>query len=73
MESVHNKGDKKFKCDKCPYTSASKGSLKTHTIAAHNEGEKKFKCDLCPYKSHLQSYLKAHVKSTHLLSRPQKT
>ena len=66
IESVHNLGDKKFKCEKCPHTSATKGNLKKHTESVHGMGEKRFKCDLCPYKSHLKETLKEHVKRVHL-------
>ena len=35
-DAIHNMGDKKFKCEKCPYSSAQKSTLNYHRISTSN-------------------------------------
>ncbi|KAJ8974065.1 hypothetical protein NQ317_016202 [Molorchus minor] len=49
-----------FKCGICPFDSAEKDSLKTHTLN-HKDGSDMFKCDICEYKSERKGHLIRHL------------
>lgn len=55
--------EKKFKCDKCTYTTASKSRLKEHGVV-HSK-EKPFKCDVCKERMSYQHSLKKHSLRRH--------
>ena len=60
-----DENSKKFKCDKCPFSSDKKGIVKTHTQQIHEQVT--FKCDIgdCNRKYRAKYSLKVHVNSFH--------
>ena len=62
LDAVHNFGEKRFKCDVCPYSAAQGKYVRFHMASVHNIGEK-FKCDKCPYSTPDKSTLKKHQGS----------
>ena len=55
---------KKFKCEKCPYSTKYKRDLIAHVNGIH-ENVRPYKCDLCSYAATFERGLKKHVKSVH--------
>ena len=55
---------KKFKCNTCNFSTATKGTLKKHIETVHEE-IKPFKCNICNYKAAINSNLKHHIASIH--------
>ena len=57
MATVHNIGDKKFKCEQCPYETIVKGNLKQHIESVHAVGDNKFTCELYVLINHTGSVI----------------
>ena len=70
-DAIHNKGDKKHKCEICPYSSAEKPRLKKHILSVHNVGEK-IKCPYCPHLSADKYNLKIHKEHVHMKKQDSK-
>ena len=64
MISAHGKGEKKFKCKKCSYSSVLKHYLVQHNDAVHEKIKNKI-CLMCDFASSYKSDLKRHMKSVH--------
>jgi len=64
FDAVHKKGEKRFKCEHCPYSSAEKAKVKYHKASVHNIGEK-FRCEKCNYASARKDELKRHAEEKH--------
>ena len=63
-ENITNeKGDKKFKCEQCPYTSAHKENVKKHIEAVHEKT--KHVCKYCGYAATHRISLKRHIEAVH--------
>ena len=67
IESIHKRGDKRFKCDQCPYASHQRGSLNVHVKAVHEKIAKikNHVCELCGFACSRNYYLKKHKESVH--------
>ncbi|XP_078584969.1 uncharacterized protein LOC144867074 [Branchiostoma floridae x Branchiostoma japonicum] len=68
LSSKQRKGNKRFKCKECSYSSPHKQTLKRHTLT--HSGEKPHKCDQCSYatirKSNLLIHMKCHTTNSPL-------
>ncbi|XP_063927325.1 zinc finger protein 711-like [Zophobas morio] len=55
-------------CEKCPFHTTHKGTLKNHIIARHLNAEdiKWYKCEECPFQTKMKGNLKLHVIARHL-------
>ena len=63
-KSIQERGDKKFKCGQCPYTSAKSDNVKQHTKAVH-DNIKNHICDVCGYAAAQNAVLKKHIEGVH--------
>ena len=64
MNNVHTTNKERFKCNKCPYTSASKSNLKIHVDRVH-EKKKNHVCVECGHAVLSKSDLRKHIKNVH--------
>ena len=64
MTTVHNMGEKEFKCEQCPYASAFIGSLKRHIDGVH-EKIRRHVCEECGHGASTKNNLMYHMKSVH--------
>ena len=64
MTSAHGKGDKKFKCKKCPFSSALNHILVRHNDSVH-EKIKNHACSECDYAASQKSHLRHHMEFVH--------
>ena len=62
-------GEKKFKCEECPYAALLKTNLQRHVKGVHEKG-KPYKCEKCPYAASLKKNLQRHVKGVHEKAKP---
>ena len=66
---VHTIGEKKFKCEKCPYSTAERAMLTPHWLRCHiKEVHKKIRdtvCGECGYAASEKSKLKQHTEEVH--------
>ena len=70
-DAIHSKGDKRHKCEICPYSSAEKPRLKKHILSVHTVGEKN-KCAYCPHSSADKYNLKRHIEQVHMKKEDSK-
>ncbi|XP_035665513.1 zinc finger protein 84-like, partial [Branchiostoma floridae] len=63
-------GERPYKCDRCGYAAAQKGTLDNH-IAARHTGDKPFMCGECGYRTARKSSLSGHLR-THTGEKPYK-
>ena len=66
IETVHEIGDKQFKCEKCQFTTFSKRAISNYTMDVH-EKKRTFICEECGYATKYWSLLKMHMDSVHKL------
>ena len=71
MINAHGIGERKFKCDKCDKSFATKYILNKH-YESHHARTTLYQCDQCPKTFWLKSYLDTHVKMMHENYRPHK-
>ena len=64
VESIHQRGYKKFKCEQCSYTSAYSGDVKQHTKDLL-ENIRDNICEECGYATSRKDYLKKHIEAVH--------
>ena len=64
IEAVHKMGSKKLNCQKCPYETFSKASLKNHSNAVHVEVRMQG-CEECGKAFAKKRSLKRHIESAH--------
>merc|ERR1712122_139847 len=57
MDAVHKMGDKKYKCDICPYASVFARNVKIHS-KVHDKPE--LKCKLCGFGTYKKKQLQLH-------------
>lgn len=67
--TVHASEAKKFKCDKCEFSTTYVKSLKVHYQSKHDKSET-FECHLCNYVGYRKDVVKKHVKIVHEKWRP---
>merc|ERR1712048_494835 len=56
--------DKKFKCDRCSFSSTCQKNLTDHINGVH-DNIRPHKCDKCDYAAKKKGNLQVHVKSFH--------
>lgn len=59
-----NPTEKKFKCDQCTFTTATKSRLGVHVLAMHS-AEKPFECEICKERMGYRQSLKNHSIRRH--------
>ena len=64
LELVHGIGDKKFKCEKCPYSSFLKKNVYIHIRGVH-EKIRNHVCEDCSFATSVKANLKRHRESVH--------
>ena len=64
MRMVHIKGDKKFRCERCPYATALKSDLKKHVERVH-EKIRSHVCKDCGFAASEKGTLKNHILRKH--------
>ena len=63
---VHKKETQKFKCDECPKSYTSMGTLQYHKMTRHGDGrDEKKTCDMCGKQFSSDGALTTHKKSVH--------
>ena len=70
MASVHKKGERQYKCEKCPYTSGNRNIYFDHIKAVH-EKIKDYVCQECGYAASRKFTLKSHRLAVHNLGGEQ--
>ena len=68
---MHEKFARKFKCDKCDFTSLEPNKLKIHEQAIHQKSVR-YECQLCKYFSYRKTGLQNHIKVVHEKYRPHR-
>ena len=63
-ESVQPKGDKKLKCEQCPYSSAKSELIKQHIQEVHDKIRKHI-CEESGYVAPHKSKSKRHIEGVH--------
>ena len=53
-------GEKKFRCDKCPYAASRKGTLQIHVKGVH-EKVKPYQCEKCSYTASQKGNLDCEI------------
>ena len=66
---IHEQFARKFKCDKCDFTSLEPNKLKIHEQAIHQKSVR-YECQLCKYFSYRKTGLQNHIKVVHEKYRP---
>ena len=66
---MHETISRKFKCDKCEFTSLEPNKLKIHEQAIHQKSVR-YECHLCKYFSYRKTGLQNHIKVVHEKYRP---
>ena len=64
-------GEKKFKCEMCPYAASRKDTLQRHVKGVH-EKVKPHMCEKCHYAAARKIDLQSHVKRVHEKDKPYK-
>ena len=64
LNSMHNMGDKTYKCKFCDHSTKTYSNLKSHVIAKHNLENHK-KCPYCDYHTHAIHRIQIHIDSKH--------
>ena len=66
-ESYIPRGDKKLKCEQCPYQTSHKSALIRHIRDVHDtiKKSKQFECEKCPFSSARKENLKRHWDAVH--------
>ena len=63
-ECSQQKGNKKFKCEQCPYTSARSYNIKVHIKSLH-KNIRNHLCGECGYAASKKGHLKKHIEAVH--------
>ena len=71
MVTVHQIGERKFKCDQCDKSFARHSVLQTH-FQSHHAKKTLYQCEQCPKTFWMKNYLSTHVRMIHENYRPNK-
>ena len=69
--NIHETHLRKYKCDKCSFTSVTPSRLRDHDQAVHQKTVQ-HKCQSCNFSTYRKTCLHSHIRYVHAKHRPHK-